>query len=72
MCSIVCVCVWVTHQGGSVFVSYGGSRSCGVHVAEQTLCLPKGNAATSVAHLGREVTMILTQQNTFNFMTILA
>lgn len=39
------------HQWGSVFVPYAGSGSSGVHVAEQTLCLPEGNAASSVTHL---------------------
>lgn len=62
LCLIVCVCVRVAHQWGPVFVSYGGSRSCGVHVAEQSLYLPEGNATTSVTHLETEITESLTQQ----------
>lgn len=37
-----------------MFFSVTGSGGCGVHVAEQTLRLPEGDATSSVTHLWTE------------------
>lgn len=47
----VLACGLAAHQRGSVLVSDAGPRSRGIHVAEQALYSPEGDAATSVTHL---------------------
>lgn len=56
---IVCVCRLAAHQRGSMFVPDAGARSRGIHVAEQTLCPPEGDATTSVTHLETKITVSL-------------
>lgn len=51
-----------------MFLPDAGARSRGIHVAEQTLCSPKGNATTSVTHLETKITVSL--RNLFAYVGV--